>query len=97
MSEQSFNVIRDRVNEISNRVIDDAYDRSDDLFYQVRYSFEEFRDMVDYVIGRVERDSENGEQKSNPYLNRIKELVDEIEEILLKKKRQQKKFFNATN
>lgn len=97
MSEQSFNIIRDRVNEISDRMIDDAYDRSDDLFYQVRYSFEEFRDMVDYAIGRVERDSENGEQKSNPYLNRIKELVDEIEEILLKKKRQQKKFFDATS
>ena len=53
--------------------------------------------MVVYAIGRVERDSENGEQKSNPYLNRIKELVDEIEEILLKKKRQQKKFFDATS
>lgn len=89
LSEESFGVIKNRVDEISDGMIDDAYDRSDNLFQKVRYSFEGFRDVLNEVI--------DGEQKSNPYLNRIKELADEIEDILIMKKKQQKKFFNATN
>ena len=89
LSEESFDVIKDRVDEISDRMIGDAYDRSDNLFQKVRYSFEGFRDVLNDVI--------DGEQKSNPYLNRIKKLADEIEDILIMKKKQQKKFFNATN
>ena len=87
MSEQSFDAIRDRLDEISKDMLNKASDKSDDLFFYVRIAFDNFSDVLDDTIDNNE---------SNPYLNKIKELSDEIYEILQKKGKQGKKFFKAT-
>lgn len=97
LNEKSYNKLKKRlVNEISYGTVDRAYDRSDDIFWEARSAFEDFYSALDDAIYKVKYESENGEQTSNPYLNKIKKCADVIDDIFRQKKLQQDKFFDAT-
>lgn len=97
LSEEAYNKLKDKlVNEISYGTVDHAYDRANDLFWEVRSTFEDFYSALDEAIFKVKYDSREGEQTSNPYLEKIKGCADIIYGMLNKKKEQQNKFFDAT-
>jgi len=95
MSESSYNKLKkrimerkfDNINEISYGTVDNAYDRSDEIFYDVRVNFEEFYNALNSAL--IDNDS-------NPYLNKIKELAEPIYDMLTRKREQQENFFDAT-
>jgi hypothetical protein len=89
LREESYNKL---INEISYGMVDKAYDRSDDLFWDVRTSFEDFYAVLSDALFK----STEGNKDYNPYLLKIKELSEPIYDILSKKKNQQDKFFDAT-
>jgi hypothetical protein len=97
LSEESYNKLKKSlVNEISYGVVDRAYNRSDDLFWGVYTSFEDFYESLNEAIFNAKNDSREGEQTSNPYLEKIKGCADIIRDILTKKKNQQDKFIDNT-
>ena len=97
LSEESYNKLKNKlVNEISYGTVDRAYGRYDDLFSDVRSTFEEFYSALDDAIFKAKYDSREGEQTSNPYLEKIKGCADIIYDMLNKKRDQQYKFFDAT-
>ena len=97
LSEESYNKLKDRlINEISYGTVDHAYDRSNGLFWEVRSTFEDFYSALDEAMFKAKYDSREGEQTSNPYLEKIKGYADIIYDMLNKKKEQQDKFFDAT-
>lgn len=97
LSEESYNKLKDRlINEISYGTVDHAYDRSNGLFWEVRSTFEDFYSALDEAMFKAKYDSREGEQTSNPYLEKIKGCADIIYDMLNKKKEQQDKFFGAT-
>ena len=97
LSEESYNKLKDRlINEISYGTVDHAYDRSNGLFWEVRSTFEDFYSALDEAMFKAKYDSREGEQTSNPYLEKIKGFADIIYDMLNKKKEQQDKFFDAT-
>ena len=97
LSEESYNKLKNKlVNEISYGTVDRAYGRYDDLFSDVRSTFEEFYGALDDAIFKAKYDSREGEQTSNPYLEKIKGCADIIYDMLNKKRDQQYKFFDAT-
>ena len=97
LSEESYNKLKDRlINEISYGTVDHAYDRANDLFWEVRSTFEDFYSALDEAMFKAKYDSREGEQTSNPYLEKIKGYADIIYDMLNKKKEQQDKFFDAT-
>ena len=97
LSEESYNKLKDRlINEISYGTVDHAYDRANDLFWEVRSTFEDFYSALDDAMLKAKYDSREGEQTSNPYLEKIKGCADIIYDMLNKKKEQQDKFFDAT-
>ena len=97
LSEESYNKLKDRlINEISYGTVDHAYDRSNGLFWEVRSTFEDFFSALDEAMFKAKYDSREGEQTSNPYLEKIKGFADIIYDMLNKKKEQQDKFFDAT-
>ncbi len=97
LSEESYNKLKNKlINEISYGTVDHAYDRANDLFWEVRSTFENFYSALDDAMFNVKYDSRDGEQTINPYLEKIKGCADIIYDILNKKKEQQDKFFDAT-
>ena len=97
LSEESYNKLKDRlINEISYGTVEHAYDRTNDLFWEVRSTFEDFYNALDDAMFKAKYDSREGEQTSNPYLEKIKGCADIIYDMLNKKKEQQDKFFDAT-
>ena len=97
LSEESYNKLKDRlINEISYGTVDHAYDRSNGLFWEVRSTFEDFYSALDEAMFKAKYDSREGEQTSNPYLEKIKGFADIIYDMLNKKKEQQDKFFDVT-
>lgn len=97
LSEESYNKLKDRlINEISYGTVDHAYDRSNGLFWEVRSTFEDFYSALDEAMFKAKYDSREGEQTSNPYLEKIKGCADIIYDMLNRKKDQQDKFFDAT-
>lgn len=97
LSEESYDKLKKRlVNEISYGTVDHAYDRANDLFLEVRTSFEDFYSVLDDAILKTKYESREGEQTSNPYLEKVKRYADVIYDILAKKRDQQDKFFDAT-
>ena len=96
LSEESYNKLKDRlINEISYGTVDHAYDRSNGLFWEVRSTFEDFYSALDEAMFKAKYDSREGEQTSNPYLEKIKGYADIIYDMLNKKKEQQDKFFKS--
>ena len=97
LSEESYNKLKNKlINEISYGTVDHAYDRANDIFWEVRSTFENFYSALDDAMFNVKYDSRDGEQTRNPYLEKIKGYADIIYDMLNKKKEQQDKFFDAT-
>lgn len=97
LSEESYNKLKKRlVNEISYGTVDRAYDRSNDLFSDVHSAFEDFYNVLGDAMFKAKYESREGEQTSNPYLEKIKGYADIIYDMLNKKSNQQDKFFDAT-
>lgn len=84
------------IKEISYGTVDHAYDRANDIFWDVRSKFEDFYGALKDAIYNVKYESGEGEQDSNPYLQKMLELSEPIYDILNKKYGQQNKFFDAT-
>ncbi len=84
------------INEISYGTVDHAYDRANDIFWDVRSKFEDFYNSLNDAIYKVKYESEEGEQTNNPYLQKMLELSEPIYDILNKKYNQQNKFYDAT-
>ena len=81
LSEESYKKL---VNEISYGSVERAYDKSDDLFYEIGSAFKNFYNVLSM------------QDDSNPYIVKIKQLSEEIYGILSRKEKQQDNFFNAT-
>lgn len=97
LSEESYNKLKNKlINEISYGTVDHAYNRANDLFWEVRSTFEDFYSALDDAMFNGKYDSRDGEQTRNPYLEKIKGCADIIYDILNKKRDQQDKFFDAT-
>jgi len=97
LNEKSYNKLKKRlVSEISYGTVDHAYYRSDDIFLEARRTFEDFYNALNEAIYNVKYESGNGEQTSNPYLDKIKKCADIIDDIFRQKKLQQDNFFDAT-
>lgn len=97
LSEESYNKLKNKlINEISYGTVDHAYTRANDLFWEVHSTFEEFYNALDYAMFNVKYNSRDGEQTRNPYLEKIKGYADIIYDMLIKKRDQQDKFFDAT-
>lgn len=97
LSEESYNKLKNKlINEISYGTVDHAYNRANDLFWEVRSTFEDFYSALDDAMFNAKYDSRDGEQTRNPYLEKIKGCADIIYDILNKKRDQQNKFFDAT-
>lgn len=92
LREDSYNKL---INEISYGTVDHAYDRANDIFSDVRSKFEDFYNALNDAIYNVKYESGEGEQDSNPYLQRMLELSEPIYDILNKKYEQQNNFFDA--
>lgn len=91
LSEESYNKLKERlINEISYGTVDRAYDRSDELFYEIMSRFDDFYNALEEALITAKYN------KENPYLNKLKELADPIKDILDRKKKQQDNFFDAT-
>ena len=97
LSEESYNKLKNKlINEISYGTVDHAYNRANDLFWEVRSTFEDFYSALDDAMFNAKYDSREGEQTSNPYLEKIKGCADIIYDMLNRKRDQQDKFFDAT-
>lgn len=88
LSESAYNKL---INEISYGTVEKAKDRANDLFYEVRTSFEDFYAYLNDAIFKSKYESSNG--TANPYLIKIQEIADTIYDILAKK-RDQQEYFN---
>lgn len=69
------------INEISYGTVNNASNVSDNIFWEMEISFQDFYDTVKY-----------NKDSNNPYVKKIKEYADAIKEILSKKSRQRKNF-----
>lgn len=94
LSEESYKKL---VNEISYGTVDRAYSRANDLFWDVRTSFDDFYNALQDAIYNTKYNSEEGEETNNPYLEKIMKLSEPIYDILIRKGNQQDNFFDSTS
>lgn len=95
LNENSYNRLRSAlINEISVGTVNNAYRKSDDIFWHVRSAFEDFYSELEESIFNLRWETSDGDMKYNPYINKIKEYADAIQEILDKKEAQGKRFDN---
>lgn len=86
LREESYNKLKNKlINEISYGTVGKASERANNLFHDLRTSFEDFISDLDNSIFKARYD---GETDTNPYLEKIKELSEPIYDILLKKDKQ---------
>ena len=98
LSEEKFRkLFKNDLNEISYGTAYRASDRSHDMFWQLENEFSKFYYQLDDVMFNLKYDSREGEQTENPYLIKIKEYADKIEDILLRKTRQNSNFDKELN
>lgn len=84
IKEEKFNkIFKNPINEISHKIVSNASDMSEHIFYDMMCAFSDFYDTVKY-----------NPDSSNPYVKKIKEHADAIESILLQKNAQRKNFDN---
>ena len=87
LSEESFNKLKSKlVNEISHRTVDNASRTSDNIFYDIEFAFNEFYQLVRY-----------SEHRDNPYIKKIAQYAEAIEDILSKKSNQRRNFDQELN
>lgn len=95
LSEESYNKLKNKlINEISYRTVDKAYYRSETLFSDVKKAFEDFYSALSDAFFQ---DGNDGRRQQNPYLVKIKELSEQIYDILKHKSIQQDNFYDTIN
>ena len=87
INEDTFNrLFNGPINEISHDVVDNAFNKSDDIFWNLTNAFNDFYDELKY----------NADAK-NPYIQKIKAYADAIGSILSVKVAQKNKFSDELN
>jgi len=98
INEDKFNkIFNNELNEISYGTAEKAYVRNEDIFWEVQSKFEDFLCALEDAQFKVKHESEEGEQTSNPYLEKIQGYADVIYDILLKKSKQANYFGDEIN
>ena len=78
LSESDLNkIVKRAINEISYGLADNAYNKSDEVFTEMEYAFNDFYDTVKY-----------NEDINNPYVKKIKEYAEKIASLLDRKNAQ---------
>ena len=87
INEDTFNrLFNSTINEISHDTVDRAYNKSDDIFYNLTNAFNDFYDELKYNA-----------DTNNPYIQKIKAYADAIGSILSVKVAQKNKFSDELN
>ena len=87
LSEESFNKLKNKlVNEVSHGMVDRASHTSDNIFYDLESAFDDFYQLVRY-----------NDHRENPYIKKIAEYAEAIEDIFLKKSNQRRNFDQELN
>lgn len=82
LTESSFAKLKDKlVNEVSHGMVDRASHTSDNIFYDIEAAFDEFYQLVRY-----------SDNRDNPYIKKIAEYAEAIEDILSRKSNQRRNF-----
>ena len=82
ISEEKFNkIFKNPINEISYGKVENAYNKSEDVFWRLNSTFNDFYDELTYNADTY-----------NPYIKKIKLYADAIDVILSSKINQHKKF-----
>lgn len=80
------NQIEKAINEISYGKVDMAHNKLDDVFTDMEYAFNEFYETIKYNT-----------DTNNPYVKKIKEYADKIENILRRKDSQRDNMYDELN
>ena len=87
INESTFNrLFNGSINEISHDVVDNAFNKSDDMFWNLTNAFNDFYDELKYNA-----------DTNNPYIQKIKAYADAIGSILSVKVAQKNKFSDELN
>lgn len=87
INEDTFNrLFNGSINEISHDVVDNAFNKSDDIFWNLTNAFNDFYDELKYNA-----------DTNNPYIQKIKAYADAISSILSVKVAQKNKFSDELN
>ena len=87
INEDSFNrLFNGSINEISHDAVDNAFNKSDDIFWNLTNAFNDFYDELKYNA-----------DTNNPYIQKIKAYADAIGSILSVKVAQKNKFSDELN
>ena len=87
INEDTFNrLFNGTINEISHDVVDNAFNKSDDIFWNLTNAFNDFYDELKYNA-----------DTNNPYIQKIKAYADAIDSILSIKTAQKNKFSDELN
>ena len=87
INEDTFNrLFNGSINEISHDVVDNAFNKSDDMFWNLTNAFNDFYDELKYNA-----------DTNNPYIQKIKAYADAIGSILSVKVAQKNKFSDELN
>ena len=87
INEDTFNrLFNGSINEISHDVVDNAFNKSDDIFWNLTNAFNDFYDELKYNA-----------DTNNPYIQKIKAYADAIGSILSVKVAQKNKFSDELN
>ena len=87
LSESDLNrIVKRAINEISYGLADNAYNKSDEVFTEMEYAFNDFYDTVKY-----------NEDINNPYVKKIKEYAEKIASLLDRKNAQRNNISNELN
>lgn len=90
MNESAYERLKKRlINEISYGTVEKAANKSYDLYHELSDSFDEFVSCLDEALFK---DGQDGGDRQNPYLVKIKELSKQIEEIIDTKVKQMDRF-----
>ena len=87
INEDTFNrLFNGSINEISHDAVDNAFNKSDDIFWNLTNAFNNFYDELKYNA-----------DTNNPYIQKIKAYADAIGSILSVKVAQKNKFSDELN
>lgn len=97
INEEKFNKIFNKeLNEISYGTVERVSSLNNIRFSNLENSFQDFLNELNDIIFRLKYNSFVS-NPSNPYLNKIKEYADLIEDIFIKKRKQRDNFENELN
>ena len=97
INEEKFNkIFNSELNEISYGTVERVSSLNNIRFSNLENSFQDFLNELNDIIFRLKYNSVVS-NPSNPYLNKIKEYADLIEDIFVKKRKQRDNFENELN